>query len=64
MEGRVRLRLLVDRGSIEAVGNDGRVALSAGIQPADDDRSLTVFARGGAAEVRALEVAELKSAWR
>ncbi len=62
--GRVRLRLLVDRGSIEVFGNDGRVALSVGIQPREDDRSLALLARGGTAEVRAFEVAELESSWR
>ena len=60
--GRVRLRLLIDRGSIEAFGNGGRVALSVGVIPADDNRSLGLSARGSL-RVRSLEVFELKSAW-
>jgi fructan beta-fructosidase len=63
LDGRVRLRLLVDRGSIEVFGNDGRVALSVGIIPPDDDRSLGLFTRDGETEVRSLEVFELSSAW-
>ncbi|HEX8199764.1 MAG TPA: glycoside hydrolase family 32 protein [Isosphaeraceae bacterium] len=62
-DGAVRLRILVDRGSIEVFGNDGRVALSAGVTPPDADHSLGLFARGGAARVRSLEVFELSSAW-
>ena len=62
-DGKVRLRLLVDRGSIEVYGNGGRVALSVGVIPADDDHSLAVFSRGGSARLRSLEAFELKSAW-
>ncbi len=62
-DGKVRLRLLVDRGSIELFGNDGRVALSVGVFPADDDHSLEVFSRGGGVRLRSLEAFELKSAW-
>jgi fructan beta-fructosidase len=62
-DGKVRLELLVDRGSIESFGNAGRVALSVGVIPADDNRSLEVFSRGGAARLRSLEAFEIKSAW-
>jgi fructan beta-fructosidase len=62
-DGRVRLRLLVDRGSVEVFGNDGRVALSAGVRPAEGERSVAVFSRGGNTRLRSLEVFELKSAW-
>ena len=48
VDGKVRLRLLVDRGSIEMFGNDGQVALSVGAIPADDNHALEVFSRGGA----------------
>jgi fructan beta-fructosidase len=59
----VRLRLLVDRGSIEVFGDDGRVALSVGVIPHDEDHSLELFTRGGDTRVRSLEVFELESAW-
>ncbi len=61
-DGKVRLRLLVDRGSVEIFGNGGRVALSVGVFPADDDHSLEVFSRGGGG-MRSLEAFEMKSAW-
>ena len=63
MDGKVRLRLLVDRGSIEIFGNGGQAALSVGVIPADDEHRLEVFSRGGATSLRSLEVIELKSAW-
>ena len=62
-DGKVRLRLLVDRGSVEIFGNGGLVALSVGVIPADDNHSLEVFSRGGATRLRSLEAFELKSAW-
>jgi fructan beta-fructosidase len=62
-DGKVRLRLLLDRGSIEVFGNDGRVAMSAGAIAADDNRTIEVLARGGAARLRSLEVHEMRSAW-
>jgi sucrose-6-phosphate hydrolase SacC (GH32 family) len=62
-DGKVRLRLLVDRGSIEIFGNDGQVALSVASIPADDNHTLQVFSRGGATHLGSLEVFELESAW-
>ncbi len=62
-DGKVRLQLLVDRGSIEIFGDGGRVALSVGVIPADDNHSLEVFSRGGATRLRSLEAFEMKSAW-
>jgi fructan beta-fructosidase len=63
MGGRIRLRLLVDRGSIEIIGNNGRVALSVGVIPADENRALGLFAQGGTARVCSLEIYSLESAW-
>jgi fructan beta-fructosidase len=62
-QGRVRLRLLIDRGSLEVFGNDGRVALSVGVTPAADKRAVEVFSRGGSTRVRSLELFKLHSAW-
>jgi fructan beta-fructosidase len=59
----VRLRILVDRGSVEVFGNDGQVALSAGVLIPVDNHLLALSVRGGEARVDALTVHELKSAW-
>ncbi|MDR3638521.1 MAG: glycoside hydrolase family 32 protein [Isosphaeraceae bacterium] len=63
VDGRVRLQVLVDRGSIEVFGNGGQVALSVGVTPADDQRTLTFFTRDGNVRIHALDVFALKSAW-
>jgi fructan beta-fructosidase len=63
-DGSVRLQILVDRGSVEVFGNDGQVALSAGVLVAVDDHSLGLAAKGGAVKVEALAVNVLKSAWK
>ncbi|MBI2926398.1 MAG: GH32 C-terminal domain-containing protein [Verrucomicrobia bacterium] len=62
--GKIRLRLLVDRTSIDIFGNDGRLYMPMGVILPPENRSLEIFARGGAAEIASLKVHELKSAWR
>lgn len=62
-EGLVKLRILLDRGSVEVFGNDGRVAISVGIAPEAANRSLGVRSIRGAARLKSLEVFELESAW-
>lgn len=61
--GRIGLRVLLDRGSIEAFGNDGRVALSAGVIPDDGNLSLGLAAEGGTARIVTLAVYPMRSAW-
>jgi fructan beta-fructosidase len=62
--GRVRLELLVDRGSFEIFGNAGRVAMSVGVPLATDDRSCRLWATGGPAHAVRLDVYEMRSAWK
>ena len=61
--GRIRLRILVDRTSVEIFGQDGQVALAVGAIPDADDRSLAIWCRGGQIGIGSLEVYELRSAW-
>lgn len=60
--GKIWLRLLIDRGSFEIFGNDGRVALSVGVASEGADRSLKSLTRGNT-HLPSLEVFEVKSAW-
>jgi fructan beta-fructosidase len=62
-EGRVRLHVFLDRGSIEAFGNDGRVAMSIAALADQGNRSISVSSRGGSTKVHSLVVHELRSAW-
>jgi fructan beta-fructosidase len=63
VDGRIRLRVLVDRGSIEIFGNDGRVAISVGATPQQTDQSVDLSTKGGDLIVYSLNVAKLRSAW-
>jgi sucrose-6-phosphate hydrolase SacC (GH32 family) len=60
---RIRLRLLVDRTSLELFANEGRVVFSSCFLPRPDERALAFFAVGGPAKLTSLHVHELKSAW-
>jgi fructan beta-fructosidase len=62
-EGKVQVRVLVDRGSVEVFANDGAAALSVGVVPGAKDRSVQLFSRDGTTSLRSLEVHELRSAW-
>jgi fructan beta-fructosidase len=62
IDGKLRLRTLVDRGSVEVFGNGGAVALSIGVQPAADARGVTLGVKGGAIEAN-IKVHELRSVW-
>jgi fructan beta-fructosidase len=63
-DGTLRLRILVDHGSVEVFGNDGQVALSAGVLVPADNQSLALSTKGSEAKAKRLEVKVLKSAWK
>jgi len=62
-DGRISLRVLVDRTSIEIFAGGGLVAMCSCFLPDLLARSLDAFARGGEARIAALALHELKSAW-
>lgn len=62
-DGTIRLRLLVDRTSVDIFGNDGRLYMPMRVITPDSNLSMEVYARGGTAQINALTVHELKSAW-
>jgi fructan beta-fructosidase len=62
-DGRIGLRLLVDRTSVDIFGNDGQLYMPMSMSIAPDNRSLQVYAEGGRAGINSLEVFELRSAW-
>jgi len=61
--GRIRLRVLADRTSIEVFGNDGRVVLSSCFLPAAADAGVSLFAAGGPARVTSFEAYVLNGIW-
>lgn len=64
VDGRLRLRILVDRASLEIFGNDGRVSMTSCFLPAPSNKKLELYAVGGAAKVLSLKVYPLRSAWK
>ena len=64
LAGRIRLRFLVDRGSIEIFGNDGQLYMPMGVIVPEENLSLEVRAKGGPATLEHAEVFLLKPAWK
>jgi fructan beta-fructosidase len=63
IDGRIRLRVLLDRGSIEVFGNGGRVAMSIGVIPPESEHATRLFSEGGRTTVRSIDVFPMTSAW-
>jgi sucrose-6-phosphate hydrolase SacC (GH32 family) len=61
--GRVKLRVLLDRTSIEAFGDGGKLSMTSCFLPQPEDQSLSLSANGGSARIHSLTVYPLKSAW-
>jgi sucrose-6-phosphate hydrolase SacC (GH32 family) len=63
VDGRLRLRVLVDRTSLEVFANDGEVSMTSWFLPKTKDTGLELYAKGGSVRIHSLRVAKLKSAW-
>ena len=63
VEGKVALRCLVDRTSLEAFANEGEVSMSFCFLPKKNDTKLEVRAEGGDVRIESLRVWRLRSAW-
>jgi len=61
--GRIRLHILVDRTSIEVFPNEGSLCLFRCFPLDAENRTLQIFAEGGQALVRTLNIWPLKSVW-
>ncbi|MFM8370289.1 MAG: glycoside hydrolase family 32 protein, partial [Chloroflexota bacterium] len=60
--GRIRLRIIVDRCSVEVFANDGLVAMSALIFPTGQNVGVEVFSNGGTAALNSLTIYKLQPA--
>jgi sucrose-6-phosphate hydrolase SacC (GH32 family) len=61
--GKIAIRVLVDRSSLEIFSGEGRINMAYCILPPAENKRLAVFAEGGRATLRSLEAWELKSIW-
>jgi sucrose-6-phosphate hydrolase SacC (GH32 family) len=64
IDGKIRLRILVDRVSIEVFANDGRIYMPIRAIPEGDQKGLEIFTKGGSIKISSLKVHELKSIWQ
>lgn len=62
--GRISLRVLVDRTSLEVFGNGGRVSMTSCFLPSPENRSYGLTASGGAARLVMQKVFVVHSAWQ
>jgi sucrose-6-phosphate hydrolase SacC (GH32 family) len=63
VDGKIRLRLLVDQASVDIFGNDGQLYMPMASRLSESNRAWEIYARGGVARINSLQVNELKSAW-
>jgi len=61
--GKIDVRILVDRGSVEIFGNGGRIAMSVGAAPDATNRRIVLQCPEGHAILESLEAYELGSTW-
>jgi sucrose-6-phosphate hydrolase SacC (GH32 family) len=61
--GKIHLRMLVDRTSIDIFGNNGRLYMPMGVAIDPRNRSLQLRVEGSDAFINTLDISELKSIW-
>ena len=64
VNGRLKLRVLVDRTTIELFGNDGRVSMSSCFVPHPENHEIGIAVEGTSVHVDSLIIHSLKSAWK
>lgn len=62
-KNRIKLRIILDRNSIEIFGNDGQVSISSCFLPDLNDQRLDLRVNGGEARIVNMKIYELNSAW-
>jgi sucrose-6-phosphate hydrolase SacC (GH32 family) len=63
IDGRITLRVLLDRTSLEVFANEGRVSMTSCFLPRSKDRGVEASATGGVARIVSMKAHDLKSAW-
>jgi fructan beta-fructosidase len=64
VEGKITIRVLVDRPMLEIIGNDGRVYITTARPARGEVKNVKAVATGGQAKLLSLEVNELDSIWK
>ena len=61
--GKVKMRILVDRSSVEVFGGGGITVVTDQIFPAENATGLSLYAKGGSARLVSLEAHHIESVW-
>jgi fructan beta-fructosidase len=64
VNNRIRLRIVVDRSSVEVFANDGILAMTSQIFPDTQTTQVQLFARNGIAQMNSLRAYQLQSIWK
>ncbi|MHC4084761.1 MAG: sialate O-acetylesterase [Planctomycetota bacterium] len=64
VDGKVTIRVLIDRPMMEIIGNHGRVYITRPRQKKGDVKTVEAFAVGGTARLVKIEVNQLESIWK
>ncbi|MBL7218506.1 MAG: glycoside hydrolase family 32 protein [Phycisphaerae bacterium] len=62
--GKLKLRILIDRTSIEVFANDGELSMTSCFLPKKLKTPLELYAKGDQVAIKFLRVTKLKSAWK
>src|SRR3954468_5416143 len=62
-DGRLNLRILVDRSLVEVFAQDGERTIADQVYPTPGSDGLKVFATGGTATLETLDIRELRTTW-
>jgi len=63
VDGKLQLRILVDRTSVELFANGGHVHMASCFLPDPDNKTLAVHATGNGARAAEIDVWPLRSIW-
>lgn len=64
VDDKIRMRILVDRVSIEIFANDGKIYMPIRAISTQDEKGIEVYTSGGNTTVSSIKVVELRSIWK
>jgi sucrose-6-phosphate hydrolase SacC (GH32 family) len=64
VNNRIKLRILVDRTSIEVYANDGRVVMTSCFLPEAGGEEVSIYSKGGSSKIISMNIHRLKSIWQ
>lgn len=63
INGHIKLRIFLDRSSVEVFGNDGETVITSQIFPYQNSVGMALYVRGGEGSLLSLDVWQLQSIW-